>query len=212
MEEVLPTVELANPNDVEEAGKPEQPIASETSEVETPDIPAEEVEEPQTLEEIEASLFIPTTKEEVEQKAAMEKEIKVKKELSAKRKMEKLAHQIQDLRETVKALTPDPDALKVKEIPEMGKMIPKAWKEVVDEILGTDIDLEVHNSSAGDFLLHFYLPKYIDRRIGEEKNKEKDCSVGLIHRSSDVSDVEKWCVLIKATILKMYPLFTPKSL
>lgn len=98
--------------------------------------------------------------------------------------------------------------LKTQEIPQQGSLIPRVWRAKVNEILGTDFGLEIQDSSGGDFVLRFILPEKWDRRTGDEK-VGRDISVGLIHRSSDVSDVETWCKLIKENILKKHKDFKP---
>ena len=89
------------------------------------------------------------------------------------------------------------------------QMIPKAWRSIVDEVLGADIALEVKVSSGGNFMLGFFLPDTIDRRAGNHVGP--DFSTGLIRRASPEADVRKWSELIAANIKKTYPKFIPKS-
>ena len=85
------------------------------------------------------------------------------------------------------------------------KSVPSVWRNKINEILGTQFEAEVNESSGGNYLLKVYMPTDLDRRKGEEKNKNtKDCSVGLIRRATDVADVEKWLNLIKSNIKKFY--------
>ena len=89
------------------------------------------------------------------------------------------------------------------------KRIPTKWREKVNEILGKDFECEVDDSSGGDFLIKIFVPEKWDCRVGDEKRMAKrDMRAGLIRRATDVSDVEKWCKLIKSNILKTYPNFT----
>ena len=88
------------------------------------------------------------------------------------------------------------------------KSVPSVWRNKINEILGTQFEAEVNESSGGNYLLRVYMPADLDRRKGEEKNKNtKDCTVGLIRRATDIADVEKWANLIKVNIKKYYPNF-----
>lgn len=85
---------------------------------------------------------------------------------------------------------------------------PRKWRDIVNNILGSDFDVKVEDSSEGNFIIFIYLPENLDRRIGEEKlQNTKDYSTGLVRRASATADVEYWCEKIKKTIQKMYPNF-----
>lgn len=88
-------------------------------------------------------------------------------------------------------------------------IIPSSWRQIVNEVLGNDINLKVHDSSGGNFILFFFLPDYLDRRVGERIGK--DHSTGLIRRASPEADVRKWAELVAANIKKTYPSFKPKT-
>ena len=104
--------------------------------------------------------------------------------------------------------------VKKRSVPEVSveddirKRIPSKWRKSIDEALGKDFECEVDDSTGGNFLMRITVPAKWDCRVGDEKNMSmRDYRSGLIRRSSDIADVEKWCALIKANILKTYPNF-----
>jgi hypothetical protein len=87
-------------------------------------------------------------------------------------------------------------------------MVPKTWKDIVNKMLGTDFIVSVEESSGGNYRLKIVVPERYDRRIGDERQMSKqDVSTGIVRRASDVSDVEKWCDLIRKTIKAKHPAF-----
>ena len=85
---------------------------------------------------------------------------------------------------------------------DLSKFVPKAWRALVDKKLGKDIGLEVEDSADGNFIVYFYMPEHLDRRVGDRNGR--DHSTGLVRRSSAIADMEKWCELILANIKKTY--------
>src|SRR3990167_1797056 len=90
------------------------------------------------------------------------------------------------------------------------EQLPRTWRTVVDEILGVDFIAKVEDRAHGNFVLFIYLPKHLDRRVGE-KNGELDYSTGLLRRASALQDVQTWCEKIATNIKKTYPKFSPKK-
>lgn len=87
-------------------------------------------------------------------------------------------------------------------------MVPSKWREKIREILGDGFDSSVEETTGGHFLLKIVVPEEWDCRIGDEKRMSKrDLRCGLVRRTSDLSDVEKWCELFKANIQKTHPNF-----
>mgnify|MGYP001560159087 FL=1 len=103
----------------------------------------------------------------------------------------------------------EPQVPQVQLPPELDTKLPppSKWRAKVDELLGTDFDLQVEESSGGNYNIKILLPPHLDRRNGDEKGKGRDCSSGFVRRASDLSDVEKWVLLIKANIQKKFPDF-----
>ena len=88
------------------------------------------------------------------------------------------------------------------------QLVPRAWRNVVTATLGEDFGLNVKDSANGNFTIEVIVPPQWDRRVGEEKEKNRpDISTGLVRSSSAIADVEKWCTLIKQTIKKSHPNF-----
>lgn len=85
---------------------------------------------------------------------------------------------------------------------DLSDIVPSAWRRIVDDMLGTDFDLKVEESSGGNMIIKILLPDSLDRRVGERTGK--DCSTGLVRRSSDVADVEAWCLKIRSNIQKTH--------
>jgi hypothetical protein len=87
-------------------------------------------------------------------------------------------------------------------------VLPRTWRDTIDKILGNEFKASVMESSGGNYLIRIVIPERWDRRIGDEKQMLKeDFTTGLVRRSSDVSDITKWCDLIKTTIKTKYPEF-----
>lgn len=105
---------------------------------------------------------------------------------------------------SVQTATPMPDA------PTIEGMIPKAWREKVDAILGPDFRLEIMESSGGNYTLKFIVPPQWDRRVGDQKTMMPyDFSTGLIRRATDVADVLMWSERIRDNIKRQFNNFEP---
>lgn len=85
-----------------------------------------------------------------------------------------------------------------------GLPIPGKWRAKIDEVLGKSFEAEAEDSSGGDFLLKIYMPEQLDRRPKGER-QGRDTSIAVIHRATDVADVETWSKRIKENILKNFP-------
>ena len=103
----------------------------------------------------------------------------------------------------VRAKTPEDD--------NFSQAAPRAWRLIVNKILGSDVSLRVEDTVHGDYVLYFALPKHLDRRVGEDKNngQSNDVSTGIIRRASAMADVEKWSNLVKDNVTKKFKDFVP---
>lgn len=86
-----------------------------------------------------------------------------------------------------------------------GLPVPRKWRDVVTEVLGSDFSLDVADSSGGNYVITITIPDEWDRRVGNRKGR--DYSTGLVRRATDLADVEKWCNMIRSNIQKTYPKF-----
>lgn len=81
-----------------------------------------------------------------------------------------------------------------------GLPAPSTWRAKVDEILGKSFEIEVVDGAKGDYLMKIYMPEGIERRPGGERIG-RDLSQAIIHRATDLFDVESWCKKIQSNIL-----------
>lgn len=82
--------------------------------------------------------------------------------------------------------------------------VPGKWRAKVDEILGKSFEAEVTDGASGDYLMIIYIPDELDRRPGGERTG-RDRSNVILHRATDMADLERWCNKIKDNILLTYP-------
>ena len=94
---------------------------------------------------------------------------------------------------------------------ELQNVVPTAWRAIIDEQLGVDFRADILPSSGGDCVLRVYSPPQLDTRVGMDKTTgPDDIRCGLIHRSSDLSDVRTWVGRFVNSIRQTYPGFSPK--
>lgn len=85
---------------------------------------------------------------------------------------------------------------------------PPKFRRIIDKMLGPDFKATLMESSGGDCVLQVLIPPQWDCRQGEEKLMSKqDIRCGLVHKATDISDLEKWCSLFVTNIKKTYPHF-----
>ena len=89
---------------------------------------------------------------------------------------------------------------------------PPKFRRMIDKILGPDFKAALAESSGSDCILKVFVPTQWDCRLGDQRLMGTyDIRVGIVHKATDLSDVEKWCTLFAANIKKTYPQFiSPK--
>ena len=95
----------------------------------------------------------------------------------------------------------------IQQMDNISQMLPIKWKQKIEEILGKGFDIEINDSAGGNYVMYFYIPSHLDRRVGEKNGR--DHSTGLIRRASDIADIEQWCTRIKQTIKLRFPAWEP---
>ncbi len=91
---------------------------------------------------------------------------------------------------------------------EVKQLIPKKWREKVNEQLGKGFEMTIEDSDGGNFRLLLGVPEKYDCRNGDEKRPgTKDIRACFVRRASDIQDIEDWCKRIKINIQKTYPQF-----
>lgn len=89
--------------------------------------------------------------------------------------------------------------------------VPTSWRDIINKELGIDFNAAILPSSGGDCILRVESPPMWDTRRGDERSiTTKDVRVGIIHRATDMQDVQIWVTKFVNNIKKTYPDFKPK--
>lgn len=89
---------------------------------------------------------------------------------------------------------------------------PMKFRKIIDRVLGSDFVATLDEASGADCILKVYVPERWDCRRGDEKELLSfDIRAGLVHRATDIADVEMWCSLFASNIKKFYPNFAPNG-